>query len=258
MTTVTAPPAARPALGGFSRAFLLIELRRMVRNRRTVVFALVMPVVFFVIFGAQSSARTTDYGSTTVTAFVMVSIAVYGAMLATTTGGAAVAVERAAGWARQLRLTPLSPAAYVLTKLACAMVLGFGSVTVVFIAGAVIGTSMGAAAWVSCFLLAWLTSVVFAAFGLFMGYLLPSENVMQILSSVLALLSFAGGLFFPLHGWLDTASRILPTNGVATLARLPLGEVGAASAAVGVLNVVAWTALFGLGAAVMFRRDTAR
>ncbi len=258
MTTVTAPLAARPGLGGFSRGFLLIELRRMLRNRRTVLFALVMPVVFFVIFGSQSSARTSDYGSANVTAFVMVSVAVYGAMLATTSGGAMVAVERAVGWARQLRLTPLSPAAYVATKLVCAMTLGLGSVTVVFIAGAVTGASMSAVAWVSCFLIAWLTSVVFAAFGLFMGYVLPSENVMQILGPVLALLSFAGGLFIPLHGWFDTASRILPTNGVATLARLPLGDTSAGSAALGVLNVVIWTALFGFGATVMFRRDTGR
>ncbi|AHH20572.1 putative ABC transporter, permease [Nocardia nova SH22a] len=258
MTTVTAPPATRPALGGFSRAFLLIELRRILRNRRTVIFALVMPAVLFLVIGGQSWARTENYGSTTMSAFVMVSVAVYGAMLATTTGGAAVAVERAAGWARQLRLTPLSPAAYVVTKLLCAMTLGFASVAAVFIVGAVLGTPMSAAAWVSCFLLAWLTSVVFAAFGLFMGYLLPSENVTQILSSVVALLSFGGGLFFPMHGWAETASRILPTNGVATLARLPLGDTSAASAAVGVLNVVVWTALFGLGAAVMFRRDTAR
>ncbi len=260
MTTVTAPASriARPRLGGFSPGFLRIELRRMVRNRRTMIFTLVMPVVFFVIFGSQSSARASAYGAANITALVMVSVAVYGAMLATTSGGAMVAVERAAGWVRQLRLTPLSPAAYVATKLACAMVLGLGSVTVVFIAGAVTGATMNATAWVACFLLAWLTSVVFAAFGLFMGYVLPSENVMQILAPVVALLSFAGGLFIPLHGWFDTASRILPTNGVATLARLPLGDISAASAALGVLNVVVWTTVFGTGAAVMFRRDTAR
>ncbi|WP_227980646.1 ABC transporter permease [Nocardia spumae] len=260
MSTVTTsvPRGARPGAGGLRRGFLLLELRRMMRNRRTVLFALVMPLVFFVVFGSQSSARASVYGSANVTAYVMVSMAVYGAMLATTSGGAMVAVERAAGWVRQLRLTPLRPAAYVATKLACAMVLGLCSVAVVFVGGAITGARLTAAAWVSCFLIAWLTSVVFAAFGLFMGYLLPSENVMQILGPVLALLSFAGGLFMPLHGWFDTVSRIFPTNGVATLARLPLGDTSAGSAALAVLNVVAWAAAFGCGAAVLFRRDTAR
>jgi ABC-2 type transport system permease protein len=91
-----------------------------------------------------------------------------------------------------------------------------------------------------------------------MGYVLPSENVMQILGPVLALLSFAGGLFMPLHGWFETVSKVFPTNGVATLARLPLGDTGAGSAALAVLNIAVWASVFALGAAVLFRRDTAR
>jgi hypothetical protein len=47
------------------------------------------------------------------------------------------------------------------------------------------------------FSLAWVRALVFAAFGLFMRYLLPSENVMQILGPVLGILSLAGGLFVP-------------------------------------------------------------
>ena len=40
---------------------------------------------------------------------------------------------------------------------------------------------MPASLWVVTALAVWLGSLLFAAFGLFMGYLLPSENVMQIL-----------------------------------------------------------------------------
>ncbi len=35
------------------------------------------------------------------------------------------------------------------------------------------------------------------SFGLFMGYLLPSENVMQVIGPVLAVFSLFGGLFVP-------------------------------------------------------------
>ena len=52
--------------------------------------------------------------------------------------------------------------------------------------------------WLLSGAVAWVGSLVFAAFGLFMGYLLPSENVMQFLGPVLALLAFFGGLFVPL------------------------------------------------------------
>ena len=54
----------------------------------------------------------------------MISMAVYGAMVGTTSGGAAVAVERSLGWSRQLRLTPLQPVAYVAMKVLTAMTLG--------------------------------------------------------------------------------------------------------------------------------------
>ena len=70
---------------------------------------------------------------------------------------------------------------------------------------------------------------MFAAFGLFMGYLLPSENVMQILGPVLAVLSFAGGLFVPVDQ-LGTCSRTIakftPVYGVGEIARYPLTHDG--------------------------------
>jgi hypothetical protein len=44
---------------------------------------------------------------------------------ATATGGAVVSIERAAGWSRQLRVTPLSPAAYVLIKMLTSLVRDF-------------------------------------------------------------------------------------------------------------------------------------
>ncbi|WP_433663031.1 ABC transporter permease [Nocardia sp. CA-128927] len=261
MTTL-APQAAtqhRPTpLGGFSTGFLRLELRRMLRNRRTMIFTLVIPPLFFVIFGLQSDFRTQSFGSGNVTGYVMVSMAVYGAMLANTSGGAMVAIERAQGWSRQLRLTPLHPVAYIATKVTVAMVLGLVSVSAVFVVGAVLGAHLTPVAWVSCFLLAWITSVVFAAFGLFVGYLLPSENVMQLLGPVLAVLSFAGGLFIPLHGWFGTVSKVFPTNGVATLSRIPFGDTSAGSIVLALLNVVVWAAVFVGGSTMLFRRDTSR
>ncbi|MFG1792266.1 ABC transporter permease [Nocardia sp. NPDC049149] len=262
MTTLAAPAVStihRPTpFGGFSAGFLRLELRRMLRNRRTMIFTLLIPPLFFVIFGLQSDYRTQSFGSGNVTGYIMVSMAVYGAMLATTSGGAMVAIERATGWSRQLRLTPLHPVAYIATKVAVAMALGLVSVTAVFVVGGLLGAHLTPVAWVSCFLIAWLTSLVFAAFGLFVGYLLPSENVMQLLGPVLAALSFAGGLFMPLHGWFETVSRVFPTNGVATLSRMPFGDTGSGEIAIAVLNVVVWAAVFVSGSAVLFRRDTAR
>ncbi|GAB2915445.1 ABC transporter permease [Rhodococcus aerolatus] len=258
MTTTTAVPRTVPPLGGFNLTFLGLEVRRMLRNRRTLAFALVMPPVFFLLFGTTDGYAATSVGRGNVTAYIMISLAVYGAMLSTTSGGAMVSVERAQGWSRQLRLTPLRPAAYIAVKLIVAMLIGLASVVVVYAVGTAAGASMAGWVWVTTALVAWLGSVVFAAFGLFMGYLLPSENVMQILGPGLALLALAGGLFTgPVtSGWFATVSQLSPTYGLSQLAHAAL--TGDGLTVTSVVNVLAWAAVFTAGAAVLFRRDTRR
>ena len=258
--TVTATRTAAdraPRTGLVNGRFLAIELRRLVRNRRTVIFTLVMPPVFFLLFGTAEAYKTQSVGHANVTAYIMVSMALYGAMIATTSGGASVSVERAQGWTRQLRLTPLRPVTYVFTKVAVAMVMGLVAVIVVAAVGMSSGATGSGRVIAESLLLAWLGSAVFAAFGLFMGYLLPSENVMQILGPSLALLAFAGGLFVPLgEGVFATLAKFTPTYGLAELVRAPLTDATVSIWAV--VNVLVWAALFGFGAAWRFRRDTAR
>src|SRR3954471_25050743 len=259
MTVLSHQARSLPRFGGFNLGMIKLELRRMMRNRRTVIFTLVMPAVFFLLFGTNHGSRTEQAGDGNVTGYILVSMAVYGAMLATTSGGAMVSVERAAGWSRQLRLTPLKPVAYVAVKLTLAMLIGLVSVCVAFLVGSLSGAKLPGAAWIECGLLAWVCALVFAAFGLFMGYLLPSENVMQILGPVLAVLSLAGGLFVPLDALghtFATIAKFTPVYGVGELARYPLTHDGTLWLAA--VNVVAWTAIFAAGAMWRFRRDTAR
>jgi ABC-2 type transport system permease protein len=259
MTTAFAARSL-PRFGGFNLGMIRLELRRMMRNRRTVVFTLVMPAAFFLLFGTNAASRNESIGNGgNVTGYILVSMAVYGAMLATTSGGAMVSIERAAGWSRQLRLTPLKPVAYIAVKLVLAMIIGLVSVAVAFLVGSFSGAKLPAAAWIECGLLAWVCALVFAAFGLFMGYLLPSENVMQILGPVLAVLSFAGGLFVPVDNLghtFATIAKFTPVYGVGEIARYPLTHDG--NLWLAALNVVVWTTLFAAGAMWRFRRDTAR
>ena len=269
MTAVTMPEARNlPKFGGFSLGMIRLELRRMLRNRRTVIFTFVMPAVLLLLFGNNHTYKTTAAGGDgstiaqtgNIAGYIMVSMAVYGAMLATTSGGAMVSVERAAGWSRQLRLTPLKPIAYIAVKIVLAMTIGLVSVVIANLVGAGIGAKLPSlGVWLTCALLAWVCALVFAAFGLFMGYLLPSENVMQILGPVLAVLSFAGGLFVPvdqLGHTFATIAKFTPVYGVGEIARYPLTHDG--NLWLAALNVVVWTALFSAGAMWRFRRDTAR
>lgn len=70
-------PAPRStAARGFSLTFLGLEMRRLLRNRRTVLFTLVLPVVFLLFFGTNQSYSAERVGSGNVEAFVMISMAV--------------------------------------------------------------------------------------------------------------------------------------------------------------------------------------
>ena len=221
-----------PGLGGFNLTVLKLEVRRMLRNRRTLLFTMVTPIVLFLIFGLNKAYADQTDGRGNVSAFIMISMALYGAVLATTSGGAMVAVERVQGWSRQLRITPLSPVAYIVIKVLTAMVLGAASVAAVYIVGALVRKPlMPASLWITTGLSVWIGSLIFAAFGLF----IPLNQ-------------------FP-HA-LQTLAEYTPLYGLNQLVHAPLhgGSVHAAWVA----NAVVWLVIFAGGAVWRFRKDTAR
>jgi ABC-2 type transport system permease protein len=249
-----------PALGGFNLTVLKLEVRRLTRNPRTILIAVVAPVIFFLIFGLNRSYDQIKYGHGNLSAFVLVSVALYGAVLATTFGGALVSMERSQGWSRQLRLTPLSPVAYIAIKVATALVLGATSVAAVYIVGALTHkASMSVGLWIATGVSVWIGSLLFAAFGLFVGYVLPAENVMQLIGLIVGLLSFAGGLFIPISQFALAVQDVLkwsPLYGLNELVHTPL--LGNGVDWTWVVNVLAWLIIFSGGAMWRFRKDTAR
>jgi ABC-2 type transport system permease protein len=248
----------QPRLGGFNRTLLGLELRRMLRNRRTIVFTLVLPAALFFAFSGSSSGGDEGVGVGNVAAYVMVSMALYGAALTSASAGSSVALERSVGWSRQLRLTPLHPVAYIAVKATCALALGAVAVAVVNVAGVLQGRAdLPVDRWVACAVLALVCSSVFAALGLFVGYVVPGENAMQVLGPGLALLAFLGNLFIPITegSTMWHVASVTPMFGVAEISRAPLtGDLPWYA----VVNAVAWLAVFVAGAAWRMSRDTAR
>jgi ABC-2 type transport system permease protein len=259
MTTTTIDPTTRrvPPLGGFNRTLLRIELTRMLRNRRTVIFTLIFPAALFLSFGSTEDWND-NVGHGNVAAYVMVSMALYGAALTAASAGTQVALERAMGWSRQLRLTPLNPAVYIVVKAVIALVLGALAIAVVNLVGYLQGKpDMPVHVWVECALLTLACTSVFAALGLFVGYLVPGENAMQILGPGLALLSFLGNVFIPIdEGTLIySIAQWTPMYGVAEISRYPLtGDLNW----IAVVNAALWLAVFVGGAAWRMSKDTAR
>ena len=91
-----------------------------------------------------------------------------------------MSTERASGWSRQLRLTPLKPIAYITAKAIVGMLISALAIGAVYACGPLRHAQMPTKVWLSSALIIWLGSLVFVAFGLFVGYLLPSDNAMQV------------------------------------------------------------------------------
>ena len=247
-----------PPLGGFNLTLLKIELMRMLRNRRTIIFTLVLPAALMLSFGGQSGWQE-RVGSGNVAAYILISMALYGAALTSAATGSMVAMERAVGWSRQLRLTPLNPVAYILTKALVALCMGALAIVAVNVIGRIQGKAeMPIHVWVLAMVVTLFCTLTFAALGVFIGYIVPGENAMQILGPGLALLSFLGGLFIPLDQYASAVRDVAywtPMYGVAEVARAPLTHELPWYA---VVNAVVWFLLFIAGAAWRMSKDTAR
>lgn len=197
MTSLDPTTRRVPPMGGLNPTLLSIELRRMLRNRRTIVFTLVFPAAMLLAFGGQSGWDE-PAGSGNVAAYILASMALYGAALTAAAGGSMVALERSLGWSRQLRLTPLNPVVYILVKALVALVMGALAIASVNVVGALQGKAvMPTEVWVGCAVVTLFCTLTFAALGVFVGYVVPGENAMQVLGPGLALLSFLGGVFIP-------------------------------------------------------------
>ncbi|MBO1768210.1 MULTISPECIES: ABC transporter permease [Allobranchiibius] len=244
-----------PAYGGFNRTLLRIELMRILRNKRTMFFTVVLPVIFFFVFRANSF----NAGAGNASAWLMISLALYGAFVANASTSAGVAVERAQGWSRQLRLTPLRGSAYIITKVLVSSAVSVIPLVVVYGLGLAFGAHAPVGDLVLAFVVSWIGSMLMAAFGLAVGFLLPSENAMQVLGMAMTVLAFGGGVFIPQpvfgHSF-DLFARWTPMYGVTSMAHA--GLAGWSGSWMWVLNIVGWAVVLGGAAVWLFRRDTGR
>ena len=152
----------------------------------------------------------------------MVSMGVYGAVMATSSMAGSAAVERQQGWGRQLGLTGLTGPGYVLGKVLVALAMSVLPIVVVYTVGFFTGAEMDSAAtWFSSAGLTLIGALPFAFYGLAAALLFRSEAAVSAASGLLVVLAFFGNLFMPLTGTLLEIAKFTPLYGVATLARWP-------------------------------------
>ncbi|MER7274313.1 ABC transporter permease [Dactylosporangium sp. NPDC000244] len=235
--------------------YLRLEAVRLFRNKRVVIFSTLMPALLVLIIGGVSVGGDPDAKQ-----YVMVSMALFGAMTAAISSGGTIAVERGLGWNRTLRLTPLSPGAYVLNKVLLALLVAVPPVIVTFAIGAAgLHVRLTAAEWVLCFAGAWLSSLPFAALGVVIGYLAKPDSVQQVSALINLTLAAFGGLWVPVSlmpDFLRYIAKLTPSYWTGQVARSPLdgGHIDTQA----VIVLLGWTLVLAVIALRRFRVDTAR
>lgn len=250
------------ASSGVSTVYLRNDIRRVLRNRRAMIFTVAMPALLYLVFGATQSS-TDSVGDGNVAFYVLVGMALYGAVLAAASNAAAVSIEQQAGWTRTLMMTPLRPAGYVSTKVALALTMSALPVVLLAVVGLISGARATVGVWVVCLVLAWLGSALFAALGLALGSVLKSDGAMQVLGGAMALLAFAGNVFVPLNGVMLRIAEFTPMFGVVSLARYPLdGGVTVYGTPISlwviIANTVFWGVTFAVAASYFYNRSARR
>ncbi len=236
-----------------------LSARTAFRNKRFLIFTIGLPLVMYLIYSNLYGGQNIGDGYS-VSAYLMVSMAAFGGIGAAINTGARVAIERSTGWNRQLRLTALTPPAYLVAKAAVSMLVCLPAIALVFLAGRVVGqVHLTGVQWLSAAVVLWLGLIPFAVAGLVIGFAGTPESVQPI--SMLAYLgsSLLGGLWFPLEsmaGWMQDVAKLLPSYHLAANARAVSGY-GDFSAP-GVLVLAGWTVALGAVGAWAYRRSGRR
>jgi ABC-2 type transport system permease protein len=240
-----------------SFTYLLLEARRAMRNGRFMIFSIAFPVLLFLLYtGIWAN------GDKAVTGVLMVNMTSFGALSAALFAGSRVALERSAGWQRQLRLTPLSGGGYLTAKGVTGMLLALPAVVLVPLVGvAVEGVSLDAAGWLRVTIGIWLAVIPFALIGLLIGQVGTPDSMQPIMSLTMMTMSMLGGVFIPIDSmpdWLLKIAHVLPSYWLGQVGRGAVTSDLSVNLGQAVLVLGVWTAVVGLGVVRRFRRDSAR
>lgn len=269
ITNFTSAGLSRPSTtAGRIAAFVRRDLVRQLRIFESVFFIVALPTALFLMFTLPMDAANIDAGKANVSAYVMVSLSVYGAAVATTAITGTAAVERELGWGRQLSLTALTGADYIAGKTLVAAFMAVLPIAAIFGAGALTGAEFSEAwMWPASALLALVVALPFALYGLSMAFFFRSEAAVGAATGGLVVFGFLGNLFQPLSGALMEFARFTPMYGPGMLSRWPMmegtlisveGEVTTDPLWMPVSATLVWTGIFAALCLLANRRRTSR
>lgn len=252
MSIVIAVPAAAPTAPAprLLRCYALEAWHEFLRLLRTPMFALptlLFPAMFYVLFASLTSGSAG--GRIDPAVYMLAGYTVFGVMAPGMFGfGVSVAIDRDSGWLQWRRASPLPPAAYLVAKLAMAIVFAV-LVYLTMAAAAVIvgGVRMPWSDWAALALVASIGVVPFCAIGLFIGSWCRGQAAPAIVNLIYLPMAFLSGLWLPLMllpAFLREAAPVWPSYHLVQLAYAATAQPYAGSLLGHVVVLAGVTALF--------------
>ena len=238
-------------------ALLVFQLRRVARNRQFLIFTVLMPALFTVfftkIFGGQApnAARYQEFAG-----YYMVSMMAYGGLGAALGATIRISFDRASGWLRQLRVTPVPQTRIFAVDVVVGALLALPGLIVVALVGRFVNhVQLGIGTWIALVGVLWAGSITFVAFGLLIGLSLDEKAAGGAVGFVGVVLAALGGLWVPVEVFpasMRTVAHSMPSYWYAQLGR----DVAAGGAPSGraVLVLAGFTVVFAILAVAVARR----
>jgi ABC-2 type transport system permease protein len=187
------------------------DMRRLYRNRRFLIFTVAFPLILF-LFIASSNKHVVVEGIP-FPVYYLTGMVAWGTKNAVSAGGGIIALERAVGWTRQLRITPLPVGAYMSTKVASGYALAGLTIVVLYISAVVVPVHLTAGGWLLMTGLVLIGLLPFAALGIFLGHSLTPDSMGPAIGVISGIFALLGGAWFPLStsGTLYDVTKLLPS-----------------------------------------------
>lgn len=267
---VTAPRTGRPAAVPSPtrrpprlRDVLAIEvrdeMRGIYREPAALVFSVLMPVMFFMLFASLFGGEQVDDVGRPVGTTMLATFGAYGVIVTSMmTPGIGLAEARERGWLRQLKVSPVPVPVTLAAKIIATWPYCVGILTAMTASAAALGVlQIGVGEWLLLVAALVVGSLPFALIGVAIGSLASGNATTAILNAVIIPMAVAGGLWFPIEAlpsWMAAVGELLPTYHLSRLALTPLDGGPWITQ---LIYVLVFTAVGGLAAGIAYRRSPA-
>jgi ABC-2 type transport system permease protein len=227
MNAVVTSTDTLPSLRASLPAYVLEARFEFLRVLRTPAFAvptLLFPPMFYLLFGI-----VLNHGNAGAAQYLFATYSVFGVMAPGLFGfGVGVAIERERGWLALKRVAPMPPGAYLLAKMAMAMLFALIIYCVLALMAATLGgLSFAIGQWLLLALITVLGVLPFCALGLVIGSRASAAAAPAMVNFIYLPMAFLSGLWMPLSMLPTFLAQIAPLWPPYHLSQLALATIGA-------------------------------